>query len=116
MKTFLSVVFLTLPLLAQQPYDIVLQGGRVIDPESKLDAIRHVGIRQGKIAAVSNTPLTGKVILDATGMIVSPGFIDLHSHGQTPENYRYKAMDGALNTLNAVVAAPSSGFVSWINS
>ena len=99
MKTFLSVVFLTLPLLAQQSYDIVLQGGRVIDPESKLDAIRHVGIRQGKIAAVSNTPLTGKVIFDATGMIVSPGFIDLHSHGQNDENYRLKAQDGVTTAL-----------------
>jgi N-acyl-D-aspartate/D-glutamate deacylase len=74
-----------LPLFAQ-PYDIVLANGRVIDPESGLDAVRHVGIRGAEIAAVSTTPLQGGKVVDAAGMVVAPGFIDLHSHGQTPEN------------------------------
>ena len=98
----LLLVLLAAPLLAQQ-YDIVLANGRVIDPESGLDAIRHVGIRGREIAAVSASPLQGKVVVDAKGLVVAPGFIDLHSHGQTPENYRFKAFDGVTTALEMEV-------------
>ena len=74
-----------------------------MDPASGLDAVRNVGIRAGKIAAVSADPLRGRTMLDAKGLVVSPGFIDLHSHGQTPENYRYKAMDGVTTALEMEV-------------
>jgi dihydroorotase len=87
----------------QQPYDIVLRTGRVLDPESGLDALRNVGIIGNRIAALSAQPLRGKVEIDATGLVVAPGFIDLHSHGQTPENYRYKAMDGVTTALELEV-------------
>jgi N-acyl-D-aspartate/D-glutamate deacylase len=96
MKFFL---WLLPSLLAAQNYDVVLQGGRVLDPESGLDGIRNVGINGKKIAALSTRPLRGKTEIDATGLVVAPGFIDLHSHGQTPENYRYKAMDGVTTAL-----------------
>jgi len=86
-------------LLAAQTYDIVLQQGRVLDPESGLDAIRSVGIAGKKVAAISAAPLRGTVEVDSTGLVIAPGFIDLHSHGQTPENYRYKAMDGVTTAL-----------------
>lgn len=82
-----------------QIYDVVIRAGRVMDPESGLDAVRNVGIKGRKIAAVSDKPLAGRIEVDATGMVVSPGFIDLHSHGQTPEAYRYKAMDGVTTAL-----------------
>jgi dihydroorotase len=75
----------------------------VIDPESGLDAVRNVGILGKKIAAVSTEPLSGRLELDATGLVVSPGFIDLHSHGQSPEAYRYKAMDGVTTALELEV-------------
>ncbi len=89
---------MAVPLFARQ-YDVVVNNGRVIDPESKLDAIRSVGIRSGKIAAISAAPLTGKTVINAQGLVVSPGFIDLHSHGQTPENYAFKARDGVTTAL-----------------
>jgi dihydroorotase len=85
--------------LHAQTYDLVIRGGRVIDPESKLDAVRNVGIIAGKVRAVSTSPLAGRGSIDATGLVVSPGFIDLHSHGQDAENYRYKAMDGVTSAL-----------------
>ena len=80
-------------------FDIVLANGRVMDPESNLDAIRNVGIREGKIAAISTRPLRGRTMIDAKGLVVAPGFIDLHSHGQDDENYRYKARDGVTTAL-----------------
>ena len=86
-------------------FDIVLANGRVMDPESGLDAVRHVGIRNGKIAAVSAAPLKGKTLIDAKGLVVTAGFIDLHSHGQDDENYRYKARDGVTTALEMEVGA-----------
>ncbi|MDX1579008.1 MAG: D-glutamate deacylase, partial [Gemmatimonadota bacterium] len=65
---------------AQQSYDVVLAGGRVMDPESGLDAVRWVGIRDGRIAAISETALEGTTTVDVGGLVVAPGFIDLHAH------------------------------------
>ncbi len=82
-----------------QQYDIVINNGRVMDPETGLDALRNVAIQDKKIAAVTTDALQGKLVIDATGLVVAPGFIDLHSHGQDAENYRYKAMDGVTTAL-----------------
>jgi N-acyl-D-aspartate/D-glutamate deacylase len=82
-----------------QQYDIVINNGRVMDPDTGLDAIRNVAIQDRKIVAVSTSPMQGKMVIDATGLVVAPGFIDLHSHGQDAENYRYKAMDGVTTAL-----------------
>jgi dihydroorotase len=96
-------------LLGAQTYDVVLNNGRVIDPESGLDAVRNIGINARTIDAISTRPLRGKVEVDTTGLIVVPGFIDLHSHGQTPENYRYKAMDGVTTALELEVGVSPLG-------
>ncbi|HWN99752.1 MAG TPA: amidohydrolase family protein [Blastocatellia bacterium] len=87
----------------QPEYDIVILNGRVIDPESRLDAIRNIGISNGKIQAISEKSLRGRNTVLATGLVVSPGFIDLHSHGQDQENYRFKAMDGVTTALELEV-------------
>jgi len=86
-----------------QEYDVVLANGRVLDPATNLDAVRHIGIRGTKISAISPTPLRGRTVVDVTGLVVAPGFIDLHSHGQTPENYRFKARDGVTTALELEV-------------
>ena len=92
------------PLAANgQTYDVVIRNGRVLDPESGLDGIRNVGINGNRIAAISASPLNGKTLVDATGLVVAPGFIDLHSHGQDMENYRFKAMDGVTTALELEV-------------
>jgi N-acyl-D-aspartate/D-glutamate deacylase len=85
--------------LPQTRYDLVLQGGRVMDPESGLDAVRNVGIQAGRVAKIATEPLAGARVLDAAGLVVAPGFIDLHSHGQDDENYRLKALDGVTTAL-----------------
>ncbi len=93
---------MALPLLAQQ-YDVVILNGRVMDPATNLDAARNIGIRGNKIAAVSTETLTGRTVIDAKGLVVTAGFIDLHSHGQTPENYGFKARDGVTTALELEV-------------
>src|ERR1041384_2606102 len=93
-----------LPEHAQTPaYDLVIQNGRGIDPESGLDAVRSLGIRGGRIAAVSAGPLKGRATIEARGLVVAPGFIDLHVHGQNDENYRVYAMDGVTTALELEV-------------
>jgi N-acyl-D-aspartate/D-glutamate deacylase len=80
-------------------YDLVIANGRVMDPESGLDAPRNVGISGGKIRAISAEALRGKTTVDARGLVVSPGFIDLHEHGQEPRNYQFQARDGVTTSL-----------------
>jgi len=80
-------------------FDLVIQNGRVIDPETGLDALRSVGIRADRIEAVSTERLEGKTIIDATGKVVSPGFIDLHAHGQRILAARVQALDGVTTAL-----------------
>src|SRR3954463_2477452 len=86
-----------------QELDVVIANGRVMDPASGVDAVRHIGIQGGRITAVSAQALRGKTVIDAKGLVVAPGFIDLHSHGQTPENYRFKARDGVTTALEMEV-------------
>jgi len=82
-----------------EKYDVVIANGRVMDPESGLDAVRNVGISGGKIRAISANPLAGKTTMDARGLVVAPGFIDLHEHGQEPRNYQFQAHDGVTTSL-----------------
>src|SRR4051812_2961703 len=96
---FALIAFAQQPLAPGTEYEVVISNGRVMDPESGLDAVRHVGISGGKIRAVSEAALRGKQNIDARGLVVAPGFIDLHSHGQDDENYSYKAMDGVTTAL-----------------
>jgi dihydroorotase len=107
---FLLGLLACAPLMAQQ-YDIVLANGRVMDPGSGLDAVRNVGIREGRIAAVSESALQGRTVVDMKGLVVAPGFIDLHSHGQTPEAYAYKARDGVTTALE--MEAGVSPVAAW---
>ena len=66
-------------------FDIVIKGGQVMDPDSGLDDVRNIGIQGGKIVIVTQDKITGKRIINADGLVVSPGFIDLHDHGQNEE-------------------------------
>ncbi|MGE0131595.1 MAG: amidohydrolase family protein [Blastocatellales bacterium] len=88
---------------AARDFDIVILNGRVIDPESKLDAVRNIGVSGGKIQTITTKPLTGRAQIDAKGLVVAPGFIDLHEHGQIPENYRAQAMDGVTSSFELEV-------------
>jgi len=60
-----------------EQYELVVKGGRVMNPESGLDAVRNIGISNGRIAAISDDWMRGDREIDASGLIVSPGFIVL---------------------------------------
>jgi N-acyl-D-aspartate/D-glutamate deacylase len=104
MRLFLLIAAAT--LCYAQPYEIVLKGGRVIDPESGLDAIRDVGISGGKVRDVSASPLEGRRVIDATNLVVAPGFIDLHWHGRDPGSDLYEAMDGVTASFELEIGVP----------
>lgn len=80
-------------------YDIVLKNGRVMDPETGLDAIRNVGIKGNRIMEISASPLTGKEVIDVSNLVVSPGFIDPHVHGMTNKEHEYQVHDGVTTAL-----------------
>ena len=84
---------------APPPYDAAINNGRVIDPESRLDAVRSIGIRAGRIEAISKTPLEASYVVDASGMAVAPGFINLHSHSLAEPGYRLELLDGVTTVL-----------------
>lgn len=107
------LLFATCSLSAQQ-YDVVIEGGRVMDPETGLDAIRNVGIREGRIERISADSLTGRRVIHAAGLVVAPGFIDLHQHGQELASQRVKAFDGVTTALEMEIGAPDvSTFLRW---
>jgi hypothetical protein len=93
-------------IAAGQQYDLVIEGGRVLDPETGLDAVRNVGIRDGKIARVTAEALSGRRVVHAGGLVVAPGFIDLHQHGQDMVSQRVKALDGVTTALELEIGAP----------
>lgn len=90
--------FLATPVAAED-YDIVILGGRVLDPETGLDDQRNIGIKDGQITAVTEAAIKAAKTIDATGLIVAPGFIDMHAHGQTIPAARMQAMDGVTTGL-----------------
>lgn len=100
MLIILTVILSTSPAAQEKvDFDLVLENGRVMDPESGMDEVRNVGIRNGRLAAVSVESLKGKSTVDVSGLVVAPGFIDLHAHGQDSTSNRFQAGDGVTTAL-----------------
>jgi len=90
---------------AAQDYDLVILNGRVMDPETQLDAVRNVGIKNGRIEAVTEKKITGRQSIEAKGLVVAPGFIDTHIHGMDPYGLKLLARDGLTTALEIEVGA-----------
>jgi cytosine/adenosine deaminase-related metal-dependent hydrolase len=71
----------------------------LIDPETNFDAMQNVGIKDGEIAIITTDDINGKETIDASNQVVSPGFIDIHAHGQNIGDYRMQAMQGVTTML-----------------
>lgn len=96
-------------------YDVVVRGGRAIDPETGLDAVADVGIAAGQVAAISAEPLHGDVEIDATGLVVAPGFIDVLSYSPNRYGEVFKVADGVTTNLcmHGVNGGPERWFARW---
>jgi dihydroorotase len=107
----LAGLLLCTGVLAQ---DLAILNGRVMDPESGLDAVRHVVIDDGRIVAVSEERPTADRSIDAEGLVVAPGFIDLHAHGQDDPSNRFQASDGVTTALELEIGVWPVG--KWYES
>ncbi|MFV8782520.1 amidohydrolase family protein [Microbulbifer sp. SA54] len=104
---------LAAPLMAAD-YDLVINNGRVMDPETKLDAVRNVGIKNGIITKISQEKLSGKEVIDAKNHVVAPGFIDTHFHGMDAFGMKLMARDGVTTALELEIGAyPVEDFYNW---
>ncbi|GEM80563.1 hypothetical protein [Vibrio superstes] len=98
-KSFVPAV---LAEIEGKPFDIVIENGRVVDPASGTDAVLNVGVVDGRIAAVSAEAFSAKQtsnakVIDATGLVVAPGFIDTHTHGMDHVTNRAMLTDGTTS-------------------
>jgi N-acyl-D-aspartate/D-glutamate deacylase len=98
----------------KKPYDLIITGARVLDPESGLDSVQNIGIVDGRIKDLSISPMHGNDVIQADGLVVAPGFIDMHSHGQDDENYRAQAHDGVTTALELEVG--TADIDGWYSS
>lgn len=95
-----------------QTFDIVIRGGRVMDPETGFDQICDLGILGDQIAALGENLGPAHQVIEATGQIVAPGFIDIHAHGQSIPADRMQAFDGVTTTLELELGALPVG--NWL--
>ncbi|MBI3791897.1 MAG: amidohydrolase family protein [Gemmatimonadetes bacterium] len=102
LASLLAATLLAAPARAQGApvqYDLVIANGRVVDPASRRDQVINVGITDGRIAAISRAALAGKRTIDATGLVVAPGFIDLHEHVVDPATQGHQVRDGVTSAF-----------------
>ena len=104
-------LLLALQLGTPPIYDRVILGGHVMDPASRLDEVRNIGLSGGRIAVITTEAIRGRDTIDAKGLVVAPGFIDIHAHGQTPETYRFYALDGVTTALELELG--TSDVAAW---
>ncbi len=89
-----------------ESYDLVIIGGRVMDPETGLDAVRNVGVKDGTIAAITEQAIQGKETIDASGHVVAPGFIDGHTHSANDAfGVKMGILDGRTSQLDLEAGA-----------
>jgi cytosine/adenosine deaminase-related metal-dependent hydrolase len=99
-------------------WDLLIRGARVIDPESGLNAIRDVAVNGGRIVAIADDLATNsggadgdgaERVIDGTGQVLAPGFIDLHAHGASDRARDYQVRDGVTTALELEWGYPTVG-------
>jgi N-acyl-D-glutamate deacylase len=100
------------PVLAAD-YDLVINNGRVMDPETGFDAAANVGVKDGRIAVITKDEITGKETIDAAGLVVAPGFIDTHFHYPRPMGEKLALRDGRTTVLDLEVGTLGTYMDQW---
>ena len=95
----ICLITFAIPALAQD-YDLVINNGRVMDPETMFDDVANVGIKDGKIVAITKALIKGKQTIDATGHVVAPGFIDTHYHATDVFASKMALRDGVTTGMD----------------
>src|SRR5210317_251448 len=108
----ICLIAFAIPALAQD-YDLVINNGRVMDPETMFDDVANVGIKDGKIVLITEEAITGKETIDAKGLVVAPGFIDGHQHCIEPYQYRLMLRDGRTTLLDTEIGAHGPKLDEW---
>lgn len=105
----------TLPREAGHQHEIAILGGRVMDPASGYDHVANVGIDGGSVQEISKDAITGTTTIDATGLVVSPGWIDILSYEPNTYGIWYKIADGVTTNLelHGVEARATDHFAKW---
>lgn len=109
-----TIALLALPAAGLQAqtkttYDRVILGGTVMDPATGLNAVRNLGLRAGRIATVTTDAIHGRDTIPANGLVVAPGFIDVHAHGQTAETYRFQSLEGVTSSFELELGTADVG-------
>ena len=95
---------LGMPVMAA-PYDLVINSGRVMDPETGFDAVRNVGVADGRIKTITTEAIAGKRVIDASGLVVAPGFIDTHFHSMDEFATKVALRDGVTSGMDLEAGA-----------
>ena len=94
-------------------YDLVINNGRVMDPETNFDGVRNVGVKDGKIVVITEKAISGNETIDASGHVVAPGFIDTHFHFQMPIGYSLGLRDGLTSSMDFEMGCAGSYIADW---
>ena len=108
-----AVTLCTTGAFAQDNFDLVINNGRVMDPETMYDDVANVGVKDGRIVAITKDTITGKETIDATGHVVAPGFIDQHQHCVDPYIYRLMVRDGRTTIMDLETGAYGPKVDEW---
>ena len=102
-RVFFSLLVLSLMMVmpaVAADYNVVINNGRVMDPETNFDGVRNVGIKDGKIVIITTEAISGKETIDASGHVVAPGFIEGHQHATDQFSRKVNLRDGLTTQMD----------------
>jgi len=108
----LLILMVAMPIMAAD-YDLVINNGRVMDPETMFDDVANVGINDGRIAVITKKKMTGKRSIDAKGLVVAPGFIDAHFHYTGIFGTKVALRDGRTTLMDLEVGTLGTKIDEW---